>query len=97
MFYHLFYIISIHALRVEGDGQVSVTATVQKYFYPRPPGGGRPLFAISIPHRLYFYPRPPGGGRPLSKLALAARHTISIHALRVEGDCTVMFRTLWSS
>ena len=33
-------------------------------FYPRPPGGGRPDFAMSPPKmRSYFYPRPPGGGR----------------------------------
>ena len=35
----------------------------------------------------YFYPRPPGGGRhPFDNI----KHTtvgISIHALRVEGDC----------
>ena len=35
-----------------------------RYFYPRPPGGGR----LSVLQRLrvfrpYFYPRPPGGGR----------------------------------
>ena len=57
------------------------------YFYPRPPGGGRR--DISRNYRLggfYFYPRPPGGGRLCAKRALSAEKSISIHALRVEGD-----------
>ena len=34
------------------------------YFYPRPPGGGRPAsFFVMAVNDLYFYPRPPGGGR----------------------------------
>ena len=32
-------------------------------FYPRPPGGGRPISRHSRAVRGYFYPRPPGGGR----------------------------------
>ena len=33
-------------------------------FYPRPPGGGRPVWSAPIPSRYsHFYPRPPGGGR----------------------------------
>ena len=34
--------ISIHALRVEGDTEHSTKAGRDLYFYPRPPGGGRP-------------------------------------------------------
>ena len=34
------------------------------YFYPRPPGGGRPQYDRAVRLRsYYFYPRPPGGGR----------------------------------
>ena len=33
--------ISIHALRVEGDDARPKSVTGKKYFYPRPPGGGR--------------------------------------------------------
>ena len=33
--------ISIHALRVEGDTARPLSAMSPKYFYPRPPGGGR--------------------------------------------------------
>ena len=73
-----------------------------KYFYPRPPRGGRlarylnPSFFIT-----YFYPRPPRGGRP-RELALYTRQiTISIHALREEGDlhaiCAVLLRSIFLS
>ena len=37
-----------------------------------------------------FYPRPPGGGRPYDQLVETAKHAISIHALRVEGDLADM-------
>ena len=78
------------------------------YFYPRPPRGGRPPL---LGHRCIsvdFYPRPPQGGRlaeqryqahlreflstPSARRATdswcrtSQRGTISIHALREEGD-----------
>ena len=34
--------ISIHALREEGDRRHTLVHSVVKYFYPRPPRGGRP-------------------------------------------------------
>ena len=34
--------ISIHALRVEGDADSPFDCAISSYFYPRPPGGGRP-------------------------------------------------------
>ena len=37
------------------------------YFYPRPPGGGRPMKAYTNKLLIDFYPRPPGGGRPLRR------------------------------
>ena len=56
------------------------------YFYPRPPRGGRRL-CISFWNRFgYFYPRPPRGGRRLTSKSGAGSTTISIHALREEGD-----------
>ena len=33
--------ISIHALREEGDGSVHLRGLRHRYFYPRPPRGGR--------------------------------------------------------
>ena len=35
----------------------------EKYFYPRPPRGGRPNSCMSCAGTSYFYPRPPRGGR----------------------------------
>ena len=58
------YLISIHALREEGDPMMSCRSSLSSYFYPRPPRGGR-LHAPDGKHPLrpYFYPRPPRGGR----------------------------------
>ena len=36
--------------------------------------------------RSYFYPRPPRGGRPAMETFIKRVNTISIHALREEGD-----------
>ena len=38
----MFIVISIHALRVEGDAYPGTKCVNKLYFYPRPPGGGRP-------------------------------------------------------
>ena len=56
-------IISIHALREEGDLQCLVTWSSHRYFYPRPPRGGRPERPAIGRHGKNFYPRPPRGGR----------------------------------
>ena len=55
--------ISIHALRVEGDSTFCSTPSINRYFYPRPPGGGRLFDVYCVYCRRNFYPRPPGGGR----------------------------------
>ena len=126
------HFISIHALRVEGDHPSAKSISKKFYFYPRPPGGGRPFQLLnglapeaflSTPsgwratrtHKItehhtvflstpsgwrathsiyqdmlklrYFYPRPPGGGRQVDALTDEFASAISIHALRVEGDC----------
>ena len=56
-------LISIHALREEGDAAPPAPPAPLPYFYPRPPRGGR----LQVPRRKwlrrYFYPRPPRGGR----------------------------------
>ena len=36
-----YFLISIHALREEGDRQATNTTANLRYFYPRPPRGGR--------------------------------------------------------
>ena len=84
-------IISIHALRVEGDtgackqdckdcrflstpsgwratGCRNAKCLQRPYFYPRPPGGGRPGTYSYTLAPTDFYPRPPSGGRQLQNL-----------------------------
>ena len=55
--------ISIHALREEGDPCLRCKCWTQCYFYPRPPRGGRPLPQQRKKPPPDFYPRPPRGGR----------------------------------
>ena len=82
-------LVSIHALRVEGDDLLARGSACAYGFYPRPPGGGRQ--GHQPPHRgprKRFYPRPPGGGRPTGLPGIPVASGVSIHALRVEGDDT---------
>ena len=57
-----------------------------RYFYPRPPRGGRHASRRHRQHRANFYPRPPRGGRQGGVDGLSNGRLISIHALREEGD-----------
>ena len=72
-------IISIHALREEGDSSRCSGACCHHNFYPRPPRGGRPVFlSRDFPWLLFLSThRLQSGLRP---------RVISIHALREEGD-----------
>ena len=56
-------LISIHALREEGDTSRTSKRPRNPYFYPRPPRGGRPLKRRCLRSDMHFYPRPPRGGR----------------------------------
>ena len=57
-------LISIHALREEGDRALTSSRNPSGNFYPRPPRGGRRwCYVHQIPASGYFYPRPPRGGR----------------------------------
>ena len=55
-------------------------------FYPRPPRGGRLHTRKSMSWSCDFYPRPPRGGRRGCFFSWRRCPTISIHALREEGD-----------
>ena len=56
--------ISIHALREEGDFLKIRCVFQNRYFYPRPPRGGRRMWPRQRSRSCrYFYPRPPRGGR----------------------------------
>ena len=88
-------LLSNHALRVEGDLGCRPVTKEGNYFYPRPPGGGRPLTYLGMyqARSLNFYPRPPGGGRHYAyNPKILEAFEISIHALRVEGDSNAVDR-----
>ena len=84
---HIVFVISIHALREEGDQSCTLNLPCHENFYPRPPRGGRRRSRCTRRGACrYFYPRPPRGGRHKTiDLKEPALH-ISIHALREEGD-----------
>ena len=79
-------LISIHALREEGDATRMAARARLANFYPRPPRGGRHFDAFATLSTAYFYPRPPRGGRQAASAAPFGGLMISIHALREEGD-----------
>ena len=84
--------ISIHALREEGDSTLPGWRKTERYFYPRPPRGGRrPARRSASMNTCYFYPRPPRGGRLLREGLALGQLDISIHALREEGDMLPFF------
>ena len=78
--------ISIHALRVEGDRRRQERRQSLRNFNPRPPCGGRLVSAYFLQSRRNFNPRPPWGGRQFLLRVKHSSHSISIHALRGEGD-----------
>ena len=88
--YHVIYanefVISIHALREEGDpldkagdvfSDISIHALREE---------GDKFYTQFRVYCAYFYPRPPRGGRPHNAGDGAVHVLISIHALREEGD-----------
>ena len=83
---HIVFVISIHALREEGDQSCTLNLPCHENFYPRPPRGGRPVNPVLCTSRQNFYPRPPRGGRLVLPCTGGPVQDISIHALREEGD-----------
>ena len=78
--------ISIHTLREEGDLRCAESAEAQTDFYPRPPRGGRRGFT-PVPHQSGLFLSTPSARRATCAIAAPKdRHSISIHALREEGD-----------
>ena len=80
-------LISIHALREEGDRWLHRAGNRLMKFLSTP-SARRATYACPKPVKLsrYFYPRPPRGGRPRGVSPPHPRRRISIHALREEGD-----------
>ena len=78
--------ISIHALREEGDGRGSCRCQRPRYFYPRPPRGGRPPPFMTQPPNGQFLSTPSARRATFSRSNSTPISWISIHALREEGD-----------
>ena len=82
--------ISIHALREEGDASASGCSSTGSNFYPRPPRGGR-LFVCHLLILLCIFLSTPSARRATGGPPLFFYHGgISIHALREEGDASVV-------
>ena len=78
--------ISIHALREEGDEFQRHCKEVEKYFYPRPPRGGRPAHNRAVYLVVVFLSTPSARRATNTRLNMTNEQLISIHALREEGD-----------
>ncbi len=87
---HHFCVISIHALREEGDHRRRTIPSGAANFYPRPPRGGRQEPPAGDQRSGDFYPRPPRGGRLPQWSQNSLFIFISIHALREEGDVSML-------
>ena len=78
--------ISIHALREEGDIKKQHCKEVTTYFYPRPPRGGR-LTCDKNDFWATIFLSTPSARRATATISVSTlRWSISIHALREEGD-----------
>ena len=81
--------ISIHALREEGDGTGKQQRTRSEPFLSTPSARrATPTLSQEWMAEGNFYPRPPRGGRRCHQKNTRCRKSISIHALREEGDDT---------
>ena len=79
-------LISIHALREEGDSISKSPFTFVDDFYPRPPRGGRPQNCYQSRGMIPFLSTP-SARRATAYLGVnPTKERISIHALREEGD-----------
>ena len=81
--------ISIHSLRMEGDGNSQTFGEWLEDFNPLPPHGGRQLEYARPAVEENFNPLPPHGGRPIGKAVGDDVPDISIHSLRMEGDIRI--------
>ena len=78
--------ISIHALREEGDVDFCIFPPLDLNFNPRPPRGGRRHPALLMYAALLFQSTPSARRATTYWLYLKSQVKISIHALREEGD-----------
>ena len=83
---YLVHVISIHALREEGDNVILLSGTPTADFYPRPPRGGRPPMLRPCTARERFLSTPSARRATCLQRVPYPHRGISIHALREEGD-----------
>ena len=91
-FVSVYRIISIHALREEGDETFSPALPMVSYFYPRPPRGGRRGAGFPDNAVVQFLSTPSARRATVPRLSGFVEVTISIHALREEGDSALHTR-----
>ena len=84
-------LISIHALREEGDPRTADSGSTGNDFYPRPPRGGRQDGGDYLLTGKLFLSTPSARRATVVVDERDLREVISIHALREEGD------SLWLS
>ena len=89
--------ISIHALREEGDVCLAVINNELMDFYPRPPRGGRLCISGKLSAQRVFLSTPSARRATGPDLRCSPGRSISIHALREEGDCMKVPRSVPSS
>ena len=78
--------ISIHALREEGDAGQAGNRRRDQYFYPRPPRGGRRAGAVSQAQAAGISIHALREEGDFAVHSPGEVEQISIHALREEGD-----------
>ena len=85
------FLISIHALREEGDQSTPRRGAGSQNFYPRPPRGGRLVLRDTFDYdiSISIHALREEGDPPFRALPTRCR-AISIHALREEGDCATI-------
>ena len=91
---HCAKVISIHALREEGDRSQRPAGVNQTNFYPRPPRGGRPPHIMCFVGVKRFLSTPSARRATTCAGREIAIFEISIHALREEGDVK---RAVWAA
>ena len=82
--------ISIHALRVEGDGRNIPDLEHPRVFYPRPPGGGRPI-DVSVTNPLSRFLSTPSGWRATCLGWEDAAHTLEFLSTPSGWRATYLF------
>ena len=84
--YVVTHIISIHALREEGDARPCRAPLPSSNFYPRPPRGGRLREIDFVTQFQKFLSTPSARRATETEYKNWTGDGISIHALREEGD-----------